>query len=179
MAGDLTSSELKDPFAQAMKRAVEPPDVWTPRRILALQIFACGGMVYSMWCGGWLQPLGVAIFFSSALLLGLCQQTKGLLLRIERLEADPYSATWIHAANFRPLDVIRLGATTEGGRMKDEPDSHSARRTPHFAPSLSQILKMRPRDVRLGFAGRPADDEGRGGVRSIHDDHPQEQGAAR
>ena len=41
MAGDLTSSELKDPFARSIKRAVEPPDVWTPRRILALRIFAC------------------------------------------------------------------------------------------------------------------------------------------
>jgi hypothetical protein len=88
MASDLSSAELKDPFARAMKRAVEGPDVRTSRRFLLLQLFACGGLVYSLWCGGWSQPLGVAIFFGSALMLGLCQQIKGLLLRIERLEAD-------------------------------------------------------------------------------------------
>jgi hypothetical protein len=88
MASDLTSAQLKDPFSRAMKRAVEPPDVWTPRRLLALQLFAFGGMVYSVWCGGWSQPLGVAILFGSALMLGVCQQIKLLLLRIERLEAD-------------------------------------------------------------------------------------------
>jgi hypothetical protein len=48
---------------------------------------------------------------------------------------------------------------------------------PAVAAVRIQVLKMRPRDVRLGFAGRPADDERRGGVGSIHD-HPQEQGAA-
>jgi hypothetical protein len=89
MAEDLSSAELKDPFSRAMKRAVEPPDVRPPRRLLALQLFAYGGLVYSVVvCGGWSQPLGVALFFGSMLMLALCQQIKGLLLRIERLEAD-------------------------------------------------------------------------------------------
>jgi hypothetical protein len=103
MASDLTSAELKDPFSRAMKRAVEPPDVWTSRRLLVLQLFAYGGMAYSMWCGGWLQPLGVAIFFGSALLLGLCQQVKGLLLRIERLEADALLRDLRELGSRRPL----------------------------------------------------------------------------
>jgi hypothetical protein len=88
MARDLTSSELKDPFSRAMKRALEPPDVWTPRRILLLQIIGCAGLIYSVVCGGWSQRLGVALFFGSALTLAGSREAKRLWLRMERLEAD-------------------------------------------------------------------------------------------
>jgi hypothetical protein len=88
MARDLTSSQLTDPFSRAMKRALEPPDVWTPRRLLVLQILGFAGLIYSAVSGGWSQPVGVALFFGSALTLAGSREAKRLWLRVERLEAE-------------------------------------------------------------------------------------------
>ena len=81
------SAELKDPFSRAMKRAFEPPDVWTPRRLLALQIFALAGLACAMF-GGWSHPFEVALCFGAMIVFGLCGELRRLFLRIQRLEAD-------------------------------------------------------------------------------------------
>jgi hypothetical protein len=88
MARDLTSSQLTNPFSRAMKRALEPPDVWTPRRLLLLQIIGYAGLIYSVVCGGWSQPVGLALFWGSALTLAGSWEAKRLWLRVERLEAE-------------------------------------------------------------------------------------------
>jgi hypothetical protein len=83
MARDLTSTELT-PFSRAMKRALEPPDVWTPRRLLLLQILGYAGVIYSVVC----RPVGVALFFGSMATVACAREAKRLWLRVERLEED-------------------------------------------------------------------------------------------
>jgi hypothetical protein len=87
MSKDLTSTELS-PFSRAMQRALAPPDVWTPRRLLLLQILGWAGLVYSVICGGWSQPVGRALFWGSALTLFGSHEAKRLWLRLERVETD-------------------------------------------------------------------------------------------
>ena len=89
MSSDPPSEELTDPFVRAMKRAVEPADVWTARRIWAIRILAFAGMVYSATSfGGWSQPAGTALFFGSLVVLLVCGELKKLWDRVERLESD-------------------------------------------------------------------------------------------
>jgi hypothetical protein len=89
MSKDLSSEEIKDPFVRAMKRFVEPADVWTPRHLWVLRLFAFAGLVYSITTfGGLAQPAGVALFLGSMVVLGLCEQLRRLWSRIERLESD-------------------------------------------------------------------------------------------
>ena len=71
-----------------MKRAFEPPDVWTPRRLLVFQIIGFAGLIYFVVRGGWNQPLGAALFFGAGITFAIGRDTKKLLLRVERLEEE-------------------------------------------------------------------------------------------
>jgi len=89
MAKDLTSEKLKDPFSRAMKRALEPNDVWTPRHLWFIRIVAFAGALYAMFGMG--RPMGqdgLIVFAGSVLVLGLCEQLRRVWVRVERLEAD-------------------------------------------------------------------------------------------
>jgi hypothetical protein len=89
MSRDLSSEELKDPFSRAMKRALEPPDVWASRQLWMIRIVAIAGALYSITrFGGMDQPAGVALFVGSAVVLSLCEQLRKLSDRVERLEFD-------------------------------------------------------------------------------------------
>lgn len=89
MSRDLSSEELKDPFSRAMKRAVEPADVWASRQLWLIRIVAFAGALYSVTTfGGMAQPAGVALFVGSAVVLSLCEQLRRLSDRVERLEFD-------------------------------------------------------------------------------------------
>jgi hypothetical protein len=89
MSRDLSSEELKDPFSRAMKRALEPPDVWTSRQLWMIRILAFAGALYSVtYFGGMRPPAGIVLFVGSAVVLSLCEQLRKLSDRVERLEFD-------------------------------------------------------------------------------------------
>jgi uncharacterized ion transporter superfamily protein YfcC len=89
MSSDPPSEELTDPFVRAMKRAVEPADVWTARGVWAIRLLGFAGMVYSATSfGGWSQPAGTALFFGSLVVVLICGVLKKLSDRVERLESD-------------------------------------------------------------------------------------------
>jgi hypothetical protein len=89
MVKDLAAEELKDPFSRAMKRAFEPIDVWTPRRLWMIRIVAIAGAISSIISQSELgRPAGIALFVGSVTVLSLCNELGKLCDRVERLESD-------------------------------------------------------------------------------------------
>jgi hypothetical protein len=88
MVKDLSAEELKDPFSRAMKRAFEPVDVWTTRRLWVIRITGFAGAIYAMTAFGLDKPTGIALFVGSAVVLSLCNELTKLCDRVERLESD-------------------------------------------------------------------------------------------
>jgi hypothetical protein len=89
MSKDLSSQEIKDPFARAMKRFVEPADVWTPRRLWFLRILAGAGVIYSLFfVHRAAEPAQIALYFGSVIVVVICEELRRLWARVERLESD-------------------------------------------------------------------------------------------
>jgi hypothetical protein len=83
---DLASEELKDPFSRAMKRALEPTDVWARWRLWPMRILALAGLIYGFSLMP--TPEGVALSVASIIVLSIYEQLRRLSDRVERLEVD-------------------------------------------------------------------------------------------
>ena len=76
MSRPIPFEESKDPFFRAMKRAIEPADVWSPRQLWAIRIVAYAGLIASVfYFGGLRQPAGMALGMGSAVVVAPLRAT--------------------------------------------------------------------------------------------------------
>ncbi|HEV8000889.1 MAG TPA: hypothetical protein VGP63_13480 [Planctomycetaceae bacterium] len=91
MTERLSSDEFTDRFLRSLKRAFDPVDLTTPRRLWSIRLFAFVGLIY-LWISSDRKELSWPVielfFFGCIVLLGLCSELKKLWDRVERLEAE-------------------------------------------------------------------------------------------
>jgi hypothetical protein len=91
MAERLSSDEFTDRFLRSLKRAFDPVDVATPRRLWSIRLFAFLGLL-SVWARSDSKDLSWLVtelfLFGSIVVLALCSELKKLWDRVERLEGE-------------------------------------------------------------------------------------------
>jgi hypothetical protein len=88
MSSGLVSEESINRFFRSLKRACDPVDVATPRRLWSIRMFAFLGL-FATWMYSrdvpW--PVTEMFFFGSLVILSLCGELKKLWDRVEQLES--------------------------------------------------------------------------------------------
>ena len=77
-------------FFRSLRRAFDPVDVESPRRLWAIGLLALAGVAYSFAFSpfGESRPINLLLFFGSLTIFSLVSELKKLWDRVERLEAE-------------------------------------------------------------------------------------------